>query len=135
MTDTVPEPQHPDDPTARATTPAPGAAGARPGVGRRPRSGGPALCCGLGGYALRGAVNSAADTRLAKLDVIESGQEQVAGSPFDARLRLGLADALRDSGRLNLALAEYDAVLENDPRRHCGALRARDGLAGARSTR
>ncbi len=48
--------------------------------------------------------------------MIESGQEQIAGSPFDARLRLGLADALRDSGRLNLALAEYDAVLENDPR-------------------
>jgi len=115
MPDPVPDLQ-PDEPTTRAAEARAGELQLVPGWVGILVLVALLLLAGLGGYALRGVVNKPAETRLTELDEIESMQERVAGNPFDTQARLGLADSLKESGRLKLALDEYEALLELDPR-------------------
>lgn len=70
---------------------------------------------GVGGFVVRGMLTTSKDQSPTKAD-IKTSAAAVQANPGDANARLTLAYAYQQDGQYEAALAEYDRVLQQDPK-------------------
>ncbi len=70
---------------------------------------------GVGGFVVRGMINTSAEQSPTKADIKEFASA-VNANPGDVNARLNLAYSYQQDGQYEAALAEYDRVLEQAPK-------------------